>query len=386
MKSGISRRHAIAAGFGLAGLPTLAANAAGRTERLQITKVEVFKVVVPMQEDIISSPELGPDGLTEFPSLHKFILKVHTDSGIFGVGETSRQLPEDAVRRNAEFVTGKNIFDMNLSRLELPSGAGYGGFETAFYDAVGKALGWPVWRFLGGKAQSKVLVNYWCGRKNPTDIRRVAERALKGQFQGIKVKGRTGDPIVKAVAAVKEVAPALKITVDFNSHYKTEAEFMPIGKGLDDLGNVMVMEDPIVKDDMQAYRRLRARFKTPVALHLGSPKAMIRAIQADACAMFNTGPAPSMMSFVQNAYLAGAAGIPVWHGSGHELGILDAAMLHSCAAAPNCTLPSDILSYQRVDDLLVNPIEIRESYATVPDLPGLGFQLDEDAVKRYAVS
>ena len=51
--------------------------------------------------------------------------------------------------------------------------------------------------------------------------------------------------------------------------------------------------------------------------------------------------------------------MPVWHGSGHELGILDAVMLHSCAAA-NCTLPSDILSYERVDDVIVKPIDIRK--------------------------
>ena len=58
-------------------------------ERLTITKVELFKVVVPMQDDIISSPELGPDTLTEFPSIPKFIVKLHTDSGIAGIGETS---------------------------------------------------------------------------------------------------------------------------------------------------------------------------------------------------------------------------------------------------------------------------------------------------------
>ncbi len=71
--------------------------------------------------------------------------------------------------------------------------------------------------------------------------------------------------------------------------------------------------------------------------------------------------------------------------SGHDLGICDAAYLHSCAAAANCTLPSDILSYQRVDDLLTQPIEIRDSYAIVPDRPGLGFELDEEAVRRYQV-
>jgi muconate cycloisomerase len=386
MHAAISRRRVLGAGFGLAGLPAVPASAAGHSERLKITKVELFKVVVPMQPDIISSPELGPDALTEFPSLPKFIVKVHTDAGLIGIGETSREVDEKVVRRTSEAVTGKNILDFNLTRLDLPGWAAYLGFETAFYDVVGKALGWPVWRLLGGKAQARVLVNYWCGRKNPTDIRRVAERAVKGGFQGIKVKGRPGDPIVKAVAAIAEVSPALKITVDFNAHYKTAEEFRPVGKGLDEIGNVLVMEDPIEKSDMAAYHRLRGEYKTPIALHLSDPRAMIRAIRADACAMFNTGPAPSMASFVANAYLAGAAGIPVWHGSGHELGILDAAMLHSCAAAPNCTLPSDILSYQRVDDLLVRPVEIRDSYATVPDKPGLGFELDEDAVKRYQVA
>jgi muconate cycloisomerase len=363
-----------------AGLAAIPASAAGPRERLQITKVEVFKVVVPMQDDIISSPELGPDALTEFPSLPKFILKVRTDSGIVGIGETPRDLKDAAVRRNAEFLTGKNIFDLNLTRLGLPSGAGYQGFEMACYDAAGKALDWPVYKLLGGMAQPRILVNYWCGRKNPTDVRRVAERARKGKFQGIKIKGRPGDPVVRAVEAIASVSPALKITVDFNGHYKDVAEFLPIGKGLDAVGNML-----ITKTDYAGYRELRKQLRTPLALHLGDPHAMIRAIRENACTIFNTGPAPSMASFVSNAYLAGAAGCPVWHGSGHELGILDAAMLHSCLAAPNCTLPSDILSYQRVDDLLVKPIDIRESYAYPANRPGLGVELDEDAVRRYRV-
>jgi hypothetical protein len=47
-------------------------------------------------------------------------------------------------------------------------------------------------------------------------MRRVAERALAGKFQGIKIKGRPGDPVVKAVEAIAAVSPALKVTVDFN--------------------------------------------------------------------------------------------------------------------------------------------------------------------------
>ncbi len=378
------RRRQFLAAPAVAGLPALPLSAAGPTDRLRITRVELFPVVVPMQPDIINSPEFGPDALTEFPSIPKFILKVHTDAGIVGIGETARGLQEAAVRKSAQFLEGKNIFDLNLTRLGLPGGA-YSGFEMALYDAVGKAVRWPVWRLLGGLAQPRVLVNYWCGRKAPADMRRVAERAVAGKFQGIKIKGRPGDPVVKAVEAIAQVDPKLKVTVDFNGHHKTAEEFLPIGRGLDAAGNMLVIEDPINKNDLAGYRELRAKLKTPLALHLGDPRAMLRAIAAEACTIFNTGPNPSMASFLHNSYLAGAARLPVWHGSGHELGVLDAAMLHTCAAAPNCTLPSDILSHQRVDDLIVRPIDIRESYAHVPHQPGLGVELDEDAVARYRV-
>ena len=151
----------------------------------------------------------------------------------------------------------------------------------ALYDAAGKAVGWPVYQLLGGLAQPRVLVNYWCGRKNPTDMRRVAERAVKGKFQGIKVK--RGGPAIrsKAVEAIASVSPALKVTVDFNAHHKNGAEFLPIGKGLDAVGNMLVIEDPIDKSDMAGYRELRRQPKTPLALHLGNPKQMIAAIKVE---------------------------------------------------------------------------------------------------------
>ena len=382
----ISRREMLLGAAGLAGLPALPARAAGKSERLQITKVELFKVVVPIQPDIINSPEFGPDGLTEFPTIPKFMIKIQTDSGIAGVGETSRGLKDEEVQKTADYLVGKKILDMNLTRLELPGRGTYRGFEIALYDAVGKAIGWPVYQLLGGLAQPKVHVNYWCGRKNPVDIKRAAQRAVAGNFNGIKVKGRPGDPIVKAVEAIAEVSPKLKVTVDFNSYYQQPAEFLELGKGLDAAGNMLVIEDPLVKSNLEGFRQLRRQLKTPLAITMSNPKAIIEAIRAEACTMCNSGPNPSMASFVWNCYVAGAADIPVWHGSGHELGVMDAAMMHSAAAAASCTLPSDILSHQRVDDLIEPAIEIRDSYAIVPDRPGLGVELDVEACRRYKVA
>lgn len=379
----ISRRRLLTAGGATAGLATLPDNVAGHTERLKITRVEQFRVAVPMQDDIIYSHEFveTPD----FSMVPKYILKVHTDSGIVGVGESTRGADGAAMHRNAKFVEGKNILDFNLTRLDLPETTGYRTFEGAFYDIVGKAVGWPVYRLLGGLAQRKVLVGYWCGRKNATDMRRVAERAKAGRFTSIKMKCKLGDPVVESVEAIAEVAPGVKVIVDPNARFRTYKDTLPIAKALDRIGNMLVLEDPFDKRDLTGYRELRKQIKTPLALHLGNPKAMIEAIGADACEVFNTGGDPSMASFLSNCYIAQAVGFPVWHGSSHDMGIWDAMYLHSCAAAPNCTLPSDILSYQRVDDLIVEPIKIVESYAIVSDKPGLGIELDEDAVRRYQV-
>jgi muconate cycloisomerase len=378
----VSRRNILAGTGCLAGLAALSGCTAGKKERLRITGIELFRVAVPMQPDIIHSQEIvEPD----FAMVPKYILKVQTDSGIVGVGETGRGESGEHLRQNAAAFQGQNLLDMNLTRLKMPSGAGYAAFEMAFYDLVGKALGWPVYKLLGGLAQPKVLVGYWCGRKNAKDMRRVAERAVAGKFTSIKMKAKKGDPVVAAITAIKEVSPALKVIIDPNTRWDTYAEWLPVAKELDKIGNVMVMEDPFDKSDLAGYSKLRSEMKSLVALHLGDPRAMIQAIHADAVSAFNTGPSPSMASFISNCYLAGAAGMPVWHGSSHDMGISDASYLHSSAAAANCTLPSDILSYQRVDDLIVKPIEIRDSYAMVSDQPGLGIELDEDAVNRYRV-
>lgn len=378
----ISRRQAVAAGAGVAGLATLPACTAGRKERITITAVDLQQVVVPMKPDITADPEVAES--SPFDLVPKTIVRIRTDSGITGIGESGRGEDLAAIRKSAGFLIGKPVLDLNLTRLGLPAPAGYAAFEMALYDIVGKAVEWPVYRLLGGLAQPKVLVGYWCGRKTAEGMKRVAERALAGKFTNIKMKAKQGDPVVESIAMIAKVAPGMKVTLDPNTRYNSLGDFLEVARKLEPLGNMLVYEDPFDKSDFEGYRKLRKEVKTDVALHLGNPKAMIQGICERACSVFNTGGNPGMASFVSNCYLAASHGMAVWHGSGNDLGLVDASYLHSCAAAPNCTLPSDILSYLREDDLIVQPIEIRDSYAIVSHKPGLGVELDEDALKKYA--
>ena len=377
----LSRREILLAGGSAAGLAVLPACTVGKKERLTITQVDLHKIVVPMKPDITADPELAES--SRFDEVPKMVMKIHTDSGITGIGETGRGENWPGVERNGEFLKGKAVFDFNLTKLDLPDPAGYGAFEMALYDIVGKVVGWPVWRLLGGLAHPKVFVGYWCGRKTPEGMKRVAERAKAGNFKNIKMKAKQGDPVVEAIAMIAKVAPGVTVILDPNTRYNSLKDFLEVALKLEKIGNMLVYEDPFDKSDYEGYRKLRSLVKTHVALHLGDTKAMIKGICEQACSAFNTGPNPSMASFVSNCYLAQVEGLPVWHGSGNDLGIIDAAYTHSCAAAPNCTLPSDILGYLREDDLVVTPIEIKDSYATVPTTPGLGVELDEDAAKKY---
>ena len=93
-----------------------------------------------------------------------------------------------------------------------------------------------------------------------------------------------------------------------------------------------------------------------------------------------------MRSFVRRCHLIDAFGFKCWHGSANEIGVADASYVHAIAATPNCVIPSDVLGHLiREDDLLIKSYKVENGFAIVPDDPGLGVELDEDAVKKYSV-
>ena len=116
-----------------AGLPTLPASAAGQHERLTITDVELFCVCPPLKPGILAG-----DAAADFDAVPKYILKVHTDAGIVGLGETHRMAggPDseaaERLRQAAKLVCGTDVLDYNMSRLELPVQTDLGAFEAAF--------------------------------------------------------------------------------------------------------------------------------------------------------------------------------------------------------------------------------------------------------------
>ena len=144
------------------------------------------------------------------------------------------------------------------------------------------------------------------------------------------------------------------------------------------------MKIPFPKTDLSEYRRLKGETSVLVAPHFQNPRQIIDAVHLEAVDAFNI--APSDWDFLDMARIAASADIPVWQASNVDLGIFDAFRLHASAAAPNCTFGSDLCgNFVHEHSLLKEPL-VQDGYAIVPTGPGLGVELDEEAVARYAIS
>ncbi|MCH8295585.1 hypothetical protein IH992_31260 [Candidatus Poribacteria bacterium] len=374
---------------------------------MKITQIDVWTVVVPVFPEAVHSEEYG--GYPEWAGVPKQIIQIHTDEEITGSGETGRGKSTEAVIQSAEQLKGRDVMKMclqNVFRTESlkptpdasstwemdpgPYPAGYEAFEMAIFDLIGKRTGMPVHALLGGACRDRVRADFWIGHQTPEHTGRSTKIAVERGFTGLKTKCRIQEPMVERLRRIWEVAGSdFKVTVDPNERFHTVEQTLELAEQLKELDNVEVFEDPIPKkglrDDVLAqYRYMREKLPFPLALHLGGTEHVLKAIKADCVDYLNLGG--SMVNFVKAAAIANAAGIPVWHGSGNDLGIMEMSYLHAASVAPNCVLASDFVgSWTRVDDLIVEGFTFADGFTPVPQAPGLGCELDLNALEKYRV-
>lgn len=130
----------------------------------------------------------------------------------------------------------------------------------------------------------------------------------------------------------------------------------------------------------------------PLPMHVSLPYAKMGQLPQDAARAaklettdyfnFNGG----IYAFRKLSSLADLFGLPYWHGSEVDLGIIEASFVHKSAAVETTILPADIFGRLiREHDLLREPLQIRAARVRVPDGPGLGIELDTDALAHYVV-
>jgi muconate cycloisomerase len=367
----------------------------------RIERIVATEVIVPARPGTINSPSVdqplhklpvaGQAAWTfQFDQLPKCVLEVYLDDGVVGLGELYRDHDWRVVESIASCLIGTELDELQRQQLPIALCREYDGFECAIWDAFAKRHGMPLVDLLGGPVRNRVRVGAWSGHRTLDDIRPLATRFADAGFNCVKFKCGLEDDVVGWCQSIADHAPKLQVILDPNERWQTAADARRRIEQLAPIGNVLCLEDPIPRWMLREYAELKAFSVVPIVLHVSLPYIhhgqrvhdAIRALQMSAVDGFNFNG--GLVGFQQLDRIAWAAGLPCWHGSEIDLGIAEAMYLHQCAAAPSCTWPSDIFGrLLREHDLLVQPLEIGPPLATAPRGPGLGVELDRDALRHY---
>ena len=372
---------------------------------MRIASLELFAVRAAM-----TRPR-GPSILTYRERTSLFI-KLTADDGLVGWGETYRMGGVEAAIRDvlAPLVIGRNPLDSRRLHHEMlaatfSNGFAVGGLDLALHDLWGKALGVPVHVLYGGAQRTRVpayasLPGYFDGLDSGPESHWVAEARdlVASGFRALKFRiGRfSAAREMPVLAAVREaVGPGIQLRADANAAYAA-ATALRVGRALREL-EFDWLEEPLPQAGYAGYPELRARLAVPLA---GGESLTTRAaayellqrgcfdiIQPDVSIC---GGIAECVFIGELARLAGVRTIPhCWAG-----GIVLAATLQVAALLPESSRMAGVEGPEvefdvtenpfRTELLVGNPFELDDGSLQLPTLPGLGIEIDETVLRRYA--
>ncbi|HUF11285.1 MAG TPA: mandelate racemase/muconate lactonizing enzyme family protein [Rhodothermales bacterium] len=369
-----------------------------------IRQITAFEVVVPAKPGMIQGKGIDkplhklPVGVKEgwtiqFDQVPFIVLKMELDDGIVGWGELYRGHSWTTVEEMATLLLGRSIDSLSLQKLPFAYSREYDGFECAVYDACAKVHGMRVADLLGGPVRDKVRVGAWSSHRNLDEIGPLVAEFAEAGFDCVKFKCDLEDDVVGWCSEIRKAAPGMEVILDPNERWLYPGEARKRIDGLAEIGNILCLEDPLPRWMLHEYKRLRDYGPVPIALHVSLPYILhgqrvedaVKAIRMDAVDGFNFNGGAAR--FAQLAGIADAAGLPCWHGSEANLGILEARYLHSSAAAATCIWPGDTFGRLiREHDLLQDALRIEPPFAYLPEGLGLGVTPDEDAIAHYQIA
>lgn len=363
---------------------------------MKIRSIEILPVSIP-----IPSPKRVAFGLFDMRAY--VFVKVYTDEGIVGVGETSPWIPE--TRESQEDIVpviekwlgpaiiGEDPFEIQKiwKIMERIPGrvAAKGAIDIALYDIMGKALGLPVYRLLGGPCFERLPLASIVGLDEPE---KMAEDALF-QVKKYKVRGlrlKLGSAIREDVTRFRAVREAvgndLSIRIDLNGHYHA-SEAIKLVKRLEDY-DLTLVEQPVPWHDILGLKKVNESVDTLVqpdesyytCWDLSNLMAM-GAASVLGLKMVRPGGFTSNRKAIEMAELLN---IPCYVNSAGEMGVAKAAALHFAFHHNNIKFPCEINLYQESEeDMIEETFETEEGCALAPKGPGLGVTLDEKRLHKF---
>lgn len=361
--------------------------------------IEIIPVSLPLREPYRIARAIQDRG-------EYVVFRLETDEGCCGIGEAapfhgeSEETQADIVATARQYlapaVLGMEIFDLEAihDRMDalLPGHLfAKAGIDLALHDLIGKLLGVPVFRLMGGRFRERVPLSG--GPIGLMSAHAAAERAARLVAAGFRtVKLKIGDPggrDEETVRAVREaIGPSVELRLDANQAY-TADRAIPLLRRLERYEPALI-EQPVASWDLDGLAKAAAALDVPVMADepVSSPADVLRIVERRAADIVKIKVMRSGGLFRARKVcaVAEAAGLPVILGSGHESGIGVAAELHLATALRAIPYAGEMVGHLRLmEDLVTGSIPVHEGAARVPDGPGLGISVSQERLAAVAV-
>lgn len=329
---------------------------------------------------------------------------IHTDTKHVGVGAAySHPAMVDLVVRHQldPLLRGEDATDIDalwnkmygLTRWYGRKGAAMtaiGAIDTALWDLRGKAADKPVWKLLGGNRRTCPAYGSALLWKPVEQLAEEAGRLVNAGFRRVKLRmARSEEYDTSAVRAVrKAIGRDNDLLVDASMRYDVELA-RRVGRVLEE-NHVFWYEEPFTPEDIDSYVKLRGTVKAPLAageneFGVQGFRELIRAgavdiVQPDAS---RCGGISEMWRVGQMAHDNGLK--VASHTWSDAVAVL--ANAHAISAMPNgVTVEIDKTGNPFIEQLLLDPLTVRDGQLQLSDAPGLGAQVDPDVIRRLKLA
>lgn len=342
-------------------------------------------------------------------------LQVRTDEGLTGVGEARMLGHTEALlgylrEAGKRHVIGSDPFDIESLVWRMKHGdygragevamSGIACVEMACWDIVGKALGQPVWRLLGGKVRDRVkaYANGWYTvERTAVEFHHAARAVVERGYRALKF-----DPFgpgmwelepaehrrsVELVEAVRDaVGPEVEILVEMHGRF-IPAEAVRIANDLEPFSPSWI-EEPVPPENFRALAKVSDQVRIPVAtgerVHDRIEYRELFHQQAADIIQPDIGHFGGMLETRKVAATAQTHYVLV---APHNVGgpVLTAANLHIAAGTTNFKIQEYFNDFADAHVTQAAPglPDVVDGHFRLPDAPGLGVELDVDFIREY---
>ncbi|MEM3684530.1 MAG: mandelate racemase/muconate lactonizing enzyme family protein [Conexivisphaerales archaeon] len=342
------------------------------------------------------------------------IVELQTDEGISGYGEidllngvtteTLTTIKEIVERYLAPVVVGKDPLDIericdDMDQRLKGNYVAKAGIDNALWDLAGKYLKQPAFKLMGGRYSDKIEVDYTLSMDVPEKMAMMARKMVGYGYKTLVVKvGINSELDVARLRAVREeVGDGIKLRLDVNEAYTVDKAISMIRRF--ERYDPELVEQPLPRWDVKGMARVARAVDTPISADEGnsSPQMAFTLVEQGAVDVLNIKPPyhGGLWNAKKVAAIAAATGTPVIVGGMTHFEVGRQANRHF-AISSRITFsgyahegpgPASQSLTDNVTKRVVTYDDVKRwgGYVHVSDEAGLGFEIDESKLRRYAI-